>query len=140
MSPTGLQKIGTMKSESEKRLKLDKIGEWSELKLDILKKYAEAYCTILKARNLHPVYVDGFAGAGTHVRKKTGELVKGSPLNALEIQPSFEEFHLIDTDQSKIEELKRQTTGVKQVSGGRVSHVAPTFISPESIHPFHILF
>jgi len=115
LTSSAVQNIGSMKSESEKRLKLDEIGEWSELKLDILKKYAGAYCTILKARNLHPVYIDGFAGAGTHIRKKTGELVKGSPLNALEVQPPFEELHLIDIDQSKVDALKRQTAGVKHV-------------------------
>src|ERR1035441_2440296 len=109
------QNVGSMKPESKRHLKLDEIGEWSELKLDILKKYAGAYCTILKARNLHPIYIDGFAGAGTHIRKRTGELIKGSPLNALEIQPPFEELHLIDTDRSKVDALKQQTTGMKHV-------------------------
>ena len=50
-----MQNVGSMKAEPRKRLKLDEIGDWSELKLDILKKYAGAYCTILKARNLHPI-------------------------------------------------------------------------------------
>jgi len=113
--PSEAQNVGSMKSESRRHLKLDEIGEWSELKLDILKKYAGAYCTILKARNLHPIYIDGFAGAGTHIRKRTGELVKGSPLNALEIQPPFDELHLIDIDQNKVDALKRQTAGMKQV-------------------------
>jgi three-Cys-motif partner protein len=103
-----------MRRRTIKTLKLDQIGEWSELKLDILRKYAGAYCTILKARNLHAIYVDGFAGAGIHARKKTGELVKGSPLNALEIQPPFEELHLIDIDEKKIDLLKKQTAGVKR--------------------------
>lgn len=115
LTPSEAQNVGSMKRESGKHLKLDEIGEWSELKLDILKKYAGAYCTILKARNLHPIYIDGFAGAGTHIRKRTGELVKGSPLKALEIQPPFEEFHLIDIDQTKVDALKRQTAGMKQV-------------------------
>jgi three-Cys-motif partner protein len=104
-----------MKPESKRQLKLDEIGEWSEMKLDILKKYAGAYCTILKARNLHPIYIDGFAGAGTHIRKRTGELIKGSPLNALEIQPPFDELHLIDIDQTKVDALKRQTADMKHV-------------------------
>lgn len=96
-------------------MKLDEIGGWSELKLDILKKYAGAYCTILKARGLHPVYIDGFAGAGTHIRKGTGELIPGSPLNALKIQPPFEELHLIDLDKSRVAELRRQTVGLDHV-------------------------
>src|ERR1700680_3526212 len=98
LTPKPMQNVQSMKPEPKKRLKLDEIGEWSELKLDILKKYAGAYCTILKARNLHPIYIDGFAGPGVHIRKKTRELVKGSPLNALEIQPPFDELHLIDID------------------------------------------
>jgi three-Cys-motif partner protein len=109
-----VQNGNCMRRRTIKTLKLDQIGEWSELKLDILRKYAGAYCTILKARNLHAIYVDGFAGAGIHARKKTGELVKGSPLNALEIQPPFEELHLIDIDEKKIDLLKKQTAGVKR--------------------------
>jgi len=107
--------IQNMEPDPKKRLKLDQIGEWSELKLEVLKKYAGAYCTILKKRNLHPIYVDGFAGAGVHVRKATNELIPGSPLNALEIQPPFEELHLIDLDSSKVAELKRHTVGMKHV-------------------------
>lgn len=110
-----VQNVGSMKPESTKRLKLDEIGEWSELKLDILKKYAGAYCTILKARRLHPIYIDGFAGAGVHVRKNTKELVPGSPLNALRIQPQFDQHHWIDLDESKVAALKRQTAGLKHV-------------------------
>jgi len=56
-TPTAVQNVGSMKPEQRKRPKLDEIGEWSELKLDILKKYAGAYCTILKARGLHPIYL-----------------------------------------------------------------------------------
>src|ERR1700694_2390047 len=110
-----MQNIERMKPQAKKKLKLDEIGEWSELKLDILKKYAGAYCTILKARNLHPVYIDAFAGAGTHIRKGTNELVLGSPLNALRVQPPFDALHLIDLDQTKVAELKRHTHGLKHV-------------------------
>jgi len=52
-APEHVQNPQRMRSEQQKRLKLDEIGEWSELKLDILRKYAGAYCTILKARNFH---------------------------------------------------------------------------------------
>src|ERR1700674_4024969 len=102
LTPIAVQSVESMKSQSGKHLKLDEIGEWSELKLDILKKYASAYCTILRARNLHPIYIDGFAGAGTHIRKKTKELVPGSPLNALNLEPAFEELHLIDSDENRV--------------------------------------
>ena len=74
--PNAVQNVGSMKQQSARRPKLDEIGEWSELKLDILKKYAGAYCTILKARGLRPIYIDGFAGAGVHIRKGTGSLCR----------------------------------------------------------------
>lgn len=57
------------------RLQFDEIGYWSEVKLDIVRKYASAYSKILSARKsprLEHVYVDAFAGAGVHISQKTG--------------------------------------------------------------------
>jgi three-Cys-motif partner protein len=128
-----VQNIRSMKPESGRRPKLDEIGEWSELKLDILKKYAGAYCTILKARGLHPIYIDGFAGAGFHIRKATKELVPGSPLNALKVEPPFEEHHWIDLDESKVAALKRQTAGLKHVHiyGGDANKILLNEVFPK---------
>jgi hypothetical protein len=78
-------------------LRFDEIGYWSELKLEIVRKYAAAYSRILSRQpGLAHVYVDAFAGAGTHISRTTGEFVAGSPLNALSIEPPFREYHLID--------------------------------------------
>jgi len=44
---------------------VDEIGYWSELKLEILEKYARAYSAILSGQTqpqLHHVYIDGFSG------------------------------------------------------------------------------
>ena len=51
------------------KAKLDEIGYWSEIKLDIIKKYAKAYSTIISAQQniQHHLYIDGFAGAGVHI-------------------------------------------------------------------------
>lgn len=129
---SAVQNVRNMKPESERQLKLDEIGEWSELKLDILKKYAGAYCTILKARRLHPIYIDGFAGAGVHIRKGTKVLVPGSPLNALKVKPPFEEHHWIDLDKSKVTALKRQTAGLKHVHiyGGDANKILVNEVFP----------
>lgn len=92
-----------------KQAQFDEIGAWSELKLEILKKYAVAYSTILSAQTKVPlfhVYIDAFAGAGKHVSKATEELVPGSPLNALAVRPRFREYHLIDIAEEKIENLR----------------------------------
>lgn len=90
-------------------LKFDEIGYWSEVKLAIVKEYAAAYSNILTAQTkpkLHHVYVDAFAGAGAHLSKTTGDMVPGSPLNALEIKPPFTEHHLIDLDGTKVKNLR----------------------------------
>jgi len=85
----------------------DEIGYWSEVKLDIVREYASAYSKILTTKKLPHIYVDAFAGAGQHISKTTGEFVHGSPSNALNVQPPFREYHFIDLNASKIENLHR---------------------------------
>jgi three-Cys-motif partner protein len=85
-------------------LKFDGIGYWSEIKLDIIRDYASAYSTILAAQKkppLYHVYIDGFSGAGLHVSKTTKERIPGSPVNALNVNPPFREYHLIDLNPKK---------------------------------------
>jgi three-Cys-motif partner protein len=89
--------------------KIDEIGPWSEVKLDILKRYAVEYSKILsnwKNPTFTHVYIDAFAGAGYHLSKASGEMVPGSPLNALVVNPPFREFHLVDLDGDKINGLR----------------------------------
>jgi len=90
-------------------MRFDVINYWSEVKLDILREYAQAYSTILAAQKnptLDHIYIDGFAGAGIHFSKQRKGFVPGSPLNALSIDPPFKEFHLIDLDQQKSDYLQ----------------------------------
>ena len=89
-------------------VKYDEIGYWSEIKLDILRKYASAYSTIVSkspAIKRH-LYVDAFAGAGTHKSRTTGEFVPGSPANALDVKPPFSEYHFIDLDGRRASQLR----------------------------------
>ena len=69
-------------------LVFDEIGYWSEIKLDIVRRYAVEYSKILSNR-FHHVYIDAFAGSGMHISRTTGELVRGSPQIALDIIPPF---------------------------------------------------
>jgi len=87
---------------------LDEIGVWSEIKLAILKEYACAFTRILKTKTWCKgcCYVDAFAGAGMHISKTTGEMVPGSPLNALIVEPRFDRIVLIDFESEKVESLK----------------------------------
>jgi three-Cys-motif partner protein len=89
-------------------VKLDEIGVWSEIKIAILREYAGAFTSILKTKTWCKgcCYIDAFAGAGVHISKTTGEMVQGSPLNALLVEPRFDRIVLIDLDEEKVESLK----------------------------------
>src|SRR5690348_9339141 len=92
------------------KLKLDEVGYWSEIKLDIIRDYAAAYSRILAGQSrprLCHVYIDAFAGAGVHLSKATGEEVAGSPVIAAQTQPPFREYHFIDLDGHKAANLRK---------------------------------
>lgn len=99
-------------------MKIDEVGYWSELKLEIIRKYAAAYSQILAAqkRPLEHHYIDAFAGAGIHVAKRTRKFILGSPLNALNIQPPFEHYYLIDLDGERVENLRKVTKDRQDVT------------------------
>ncbi len=90
----------------------DEIGIWSEVKLAIIKEYASAYATIMEAhrrkriQSLRWIYIDAYAGPGYHLSKTSGELVEGSPLIALNTDPPFHEYHFIDTESQRAEQLR----------------------------------
>jgi len=91
----------------------DEIGRWSEIKLDIIEKYALPYSQILSSRTnpkFYHIYIDAFAGSGTHISKTTGDPVRGSPLRALDINPPFKEYYFIDTDGAKVAELRKKVS------------------------------
>lgn len=86
----------------------DTIGEWSEAKLNILREYVKPCMQILnKHHPLFPVYIDAFADRGQHISRKTNEIIPGSPLNALRIEPRFKEYYFIDIEPEKVEMLKK---------------------------------
>jgi three-Cys-motif partner protein len=77
--------------------------------------------------------VDAFAGTGYHLSKTTGEMVLGSPLNALLVRPRFREYHLIDLDGDKIAGLN-EMIGKRQdvfVHKGNCNHVLLREVFPE---------
>ena len=95
--------------------KIDEIGPWSEVKLDIVKRYAVEYSKILSTQEdpkLFHVYIDAFAGTGYHLSETTHEMVLGSPLNALLVNPPFREYHLVDLDGDK-------ASGLREIIGPR---------------------
>lgn len=87
-------------------LKLDEVGYWTEIKLQIIRDYSAVYAQILKKQTSirHYAYIDGFAGAGTHISKTSGDEIEGSPLIALQSQ--FSHYHFIDMHGGKADRLR----------------------------------
>lgn len=85
----------------------DEIGAWSEQKIRIVSKYAQAYSTILSNQpRLKHYYVDGFTGGGIALRKVTKEPVETTAKRILALEPPFVGYHLIDADPAKAAAMK----------------------------------
>ena len=98
-------------------------GSWTEEKLEILKKYLDAYNKALKKQPFQRVYVDAFAGTGYRQQRKdqyniqgffeeleqdeSKKFLKGSAKLALEATPSFHRYIFIESDKDKIDELEK---------------------------------
>jgi three-Cys-motif partner protein len=99
-------------------------GGWTQRKLEVLRKYLQAYTKIFKrnprARFYSISYVDAFAGTGTLRRPALGGLArllpelqenenefrKGSVTRALEVEPPFDRYVFIEKDAKKCHELE----------------------------------
>lgn len=105
-------------------------GNWTQIKLDRLRKYLPAYTTIFhgneRARYLQTVYVDAFAGTGYSLPKvkstisdnnvdlfadfgepETQRFLKGSAQIALETEPTFDKYIFVEKEPEYAAELER---------------------------------
>lgn len=97
-----------MTSAMSAPFKFDKVGIWSELKLEIVEKYGSAYTgAFANQKGLRKYYVDAFSGAGVHISKRSGGQIDGSPARALKITPPFDGFFFIDMDAQKTAHLRK---------------------------------
>jgi three-Cys-motif partner protein len=107
-----------MSQRQRRKLRLDQIGYWSEVKLDIIRDYAKAYSTILAAQErprFSHVCIDAFAGAGVHLSKTRDGEIPGSPQIAVATEPPFREYHFIDLDGTKVQNLQSLFQGRSNV-------------------------
>ncbi len=97
---------------------IDEVGYWSEIKLNILREYADAFTQVLNKNEYidHWAYIDGFAGAGRHRSRRTGEEIPGSPQVALDVNPPFSHYHFIDLSQERTDYLREIAHGEENVS------------------------
>lgn len=113
-------------------------GDWTEEKLDRLRKYLEAYSKIMngnpRARFFQTTYLDAFAGSGFRKEPSAAskheesrlfdeelyedgdgeEFRKGSAAIALEVEPGFDRYIFIERN----EELRKELESL----GGRYPH------------------
>jgi three-Cys-motif partner protein len=89
-------------------IEVDEIGIWSEVKLEIIRKYAQSYSEILSKQSyMNHCCIDAFAGLGYHKSKATLELVKGSPQLAVETEPPFKKYYFVDIDATRVSSLNK---------------------------------
>jgi len=101
-------------------------GEWTQKKLEALRKYLEAYMKIMrrnpKAANFRTIYVDGFAGSGKRYSRQankdhpvldgfdeieqSAEFFEGSVRLALQIELPFDHYVFVETESPAIKELE----------------------------------
>lgn len=93
-------------------------GEWTREKLEILRRYLDAYTTALKKQPFKLLYIDAFAGTGeVELRNQDPDqedrraFVDGSARIVLDIEDkSFDELIFIEKDEVKCSELRRLKT------------------------------
>jgi three-Cys-motif partner protein len=92
---------------------LDEIGEWSLRKHEILEYYATTYSRIMtnaKAR-FTTIYIDAYANRGKAKLKGTAEIVLGSALRMLQIEPPFDKYVFIEIDGNRAASLRMNVAG-----------------------------
>jgi three-Cys-motif partner protein len=107
---------------------IDEIGDWSQIKHEILEKYAHAYTTIVTRQPLikKVLYFDAYAGSGYAVDRASQQQLKGSALRALSVTPPFDELHFVEQDGDKADILESATAQDQRVTVHRGDGIAIT--------------
>lgn len=86
-----------------------KVGAWTQDKLKVVADYLPAYLTATQ-KAMRRVYIDAFAGPGRNELERTGEIIDGSPLIALDAKGKdgrgFDRLFFIESNAAAAEELR----------------------------------
>jgi len=108
--------VNSKKGLSKSKSIIDTIGPWSEVKLEIVERYAKEYSRILsRYPYLSHAYIDAFASPGEHTRRKSNDPVLGSPIRAIEVLPPFKRYFFIDINETKLSLLRGKIGDRKNV-------------------------
>src|SRR5437773_9406657 len=89
------------------------VGAWGERKYRLVANYAAMFSTSMKGKWECRVYVDLFASSGRAKLEGTSQIVPGSPLLALTLDPKFDRYVFCEKDEERMKALKvraRRTT------------------------------
>ncbi|MEX2374987.1 MAG: three-Cys-motif partner protein TcmP [Dehalococcoidia bacterium] len=84
-------------------------GDWTHLKLEILKQYLDRFTTATKFKSpTVRVFLDAFAGQGRGRSRETGAIFEGSPRIALRtVDPPFTHLRFFELDPTHADALQR---------------------------------
>ena len=82
------------------------IREWSERKYRLIAVYNQLFSKGMK--KYKRVYIDLFAGAGAGRYKENGQIVKGSPLLALDVEYKVDKYIFCEDDIKKADALEKR--------------------------------
>jgi three-Cys-motif partner protein len=94
--------------EVDPDVELDRLQPWSQIKHEIIEKYAAAYTRILSQQKWVKRfnYYDAFAGAGVAMTPESEDFIPAGALRALQVEPPFSEYHFIELNERKAEILQ----------------------------------
>lgn len=84
---------------------LPKVGTWAEEKYIRIGNYCEMFSTSMKNKWGSLVYLDLFAGAGKCIISKTGKVLLGSPLLALNARDPYSKYIFCESNTERMEAL-----------------------------------
>jgi three-Cys-motif partner protein len=94
-------------------LLLREVGYWSKEKLRYLAGYMDIFTTSMRDKWV-TVYVDLFAGPGKSKIKGGSEVIKGSPLVALDLQFGFNKYIFVEAEPEILHALEKRVASYKE--------------------------
>lgn len=96
-------------------------GPWTELKLEMVKNYLDAYSQALKKQQFGKIYIDAFAGTGyremvadeqstpvlwEEAEAEANRIFAGSAKLSLQVEPPFNQYIFIEKSAKRLSDLK----------------------------------
>ena len=93
-------------------LLLRPVGYWSKDKLRYLAGYMDIFTTSMRNK-WFTVYVDLFAGPGKSKIRNSSEIMKGSPLAALDLPYAFSKYIFVEAEPAALDALEKRIASYK---------------------------